>query len=60
MGLNFDLIFIPNSKRFQVSGVRCQDGGAMELKPETLYETSSVYGKIKVGPTTLARHTQGV
>jgi hypothetical protein len=32
----------------------------MELKPETLYETSSVYGKIKVGPTTLARHTQGV
>jgi hypothetical protein len=25
-----------------------------------LYETSSGYGKIKVGPTTLARHTQGV
>jgi hypothetical protein len=25
-----------------------------------LYETSSVYGKIKVWPTTLARHTQGV
>jgi hypothetical protein len=25
-----------------------------------LYENSSVYGKIKVGPTTLARHTQGV
>jgi hypothetical protein len=23
-------------------------------------ETSSGYGKIKVGPTTLARHTQGV
>jgi hypothetical protein len=27
---------------------------------DTLYETSSGYGKIKVGPTTLARHTQGV
>jgi hypothetical protein len=25
-----------------------------------LYETSSGYGKIKVGPTPLARHTQGV
>jgi hypothetical protein len=24
-----------------------------------LYETSSGYGKIEVGPTTLARHTQG-
>jgi hypothetical protein len=35
---------------------KCRQGREWNL----LYETLSGYGKIKVGPTTLARHTQGV
>jgi hypothetical protein len=34
--------------------------GCFSGQRRRLYETSSGYGKIKVGPTTLARHTQGV
>jgi hypothetical protein len=44
---------------FQVSGVRFQAGSHF-FTTDTFYETSSGYGKIKVGPTPLARHTQGV
>jgi hypothetical protein len=43
MDLNFDLIFVPSWKRFQVSGVRCQDGGAKELNPRMkLYQNGTV------------------
>jgi hypothetical protein len=46
----------------EVQRFRVQVSGKVDAiaYPEHLYETSSGYGKIKVGPTPLARHTQGV
>ncbi len=56
---NFDILISYSVDRFQVSGVRFQ-AGSQFFTTDTSYETSSGYGKIKVGPTPLARHTQGV
>ena len=41
---------------YRFSGVGCQ--ASKVLDSDTVYETG--YGKIKVGPTPLARHTQDV